>query len=101
MRRLSLVLLATAMTIPLALPSASAQETQETGRYQLYQGAVEGEQGSLPVLLDTQYGRSWVLVREGDGYAWTRIPIIRMKQLGEHLLSQPAAATRRAPTPTP
>lgn len=77
--------------------SASAQETPLSGRYQLYPGAIESGEQTVPILLDTQFGRTWILVPHEKGFAWRRIPIVKVGTLGADLLSQPGPATRVAP----
>ena len=77
--------------------TVAAQETPQSGRYLLYPGAIEGAEQSAPVLIDTQFGRTWILVPHEAGFAWQRIPIIKLGTLGPDLLSQPNPATRVAP----
>lgn len=98
MNNLTTLLVAASFAAVAFAASASAQETQDTGRYQLYQSAIEGAEQNSPVLLDTQYGRTWMLVPYEDGFAWRRIQILRLGTLGKDMLSQPNPA-RQGPTP--
>lgn len=96
MRRSSLSLTVAAFVAVLCAYPAMAQETDDNGRYKLYPGAVEsGNLGSYPVLLDTQYGRTWILVQDrSSGYVWRRVPILKLKPLNDDLLGQPNPASR-------
>ena len=74
--------------------TASAQEALQSGRYQIYPGAIESGEQTVPVLLDTQFGRTWILVPHEKGFAWRRIPINKVGTTGDG----PAVAS---PVPRP
>ncbi len=84
------VLFCAALTIGGALTgTASAQTVDEStrdipGRY----AVVETDSG--PVLVDTAFGRTWVMVKQGDGFAWRRVFL-------EAQAEPPAGMVRRPP----
>lgn len=77
-----------------ASPSALAQEAPQTGRYQLFQAEFQSEEdgANFPVLLDTQSGRSWMLVKRGGAFSWQTIAVGRLNNLPDDLLTRPTTA---------
>lgn len=89
-----------------ALPPAAALAQQapaadppppasEPGQYQLFQGTMEGKTTTDVFMLDTEFGRSWILRQQPDGtIAWERIPLIRIGDLPDNKLPRPTTVRR-------
>lgn len=64
------------LALGLALPGAAAfAETPEAGRYLVVEMPVPGSTSGTKqtMMVDTQYGRTWVLVQEGGSTRWKRV----------------------------
>ncbi|MDW3206297.1 MAG: hypothetical protein R8L07_12245 [Alphaproteobacteria bacterium] len=84
------VLFSAAVTIGgMIAGAANAQSDEDTardvpGRYVV----VETDNG--PVMLDSAFGRTWIMVKDGDGFVWRRVFL-------ESQSDVPAGMVRRPP----
>ncbi|MEQ8710777.1 MAG: hypothetical protein RIC36_17480 [Rhodospirillales bacterium] len=74
----TLTLPAFAQATPPATPSNEGP--LDNGRYTILEGEIGDPGLRVTILLDTRYGRTWVLQTSAEGPHWVRAPLVTMDQ---------------------
>tara|TARA_R110000787_G_scaffold16622_70_gene51987 strand:- start:15590 stop:15919 length:330 start_codon:yes stop_codon:yes gene_type:complete len=78
--------LSTTLALPAFAQSASSSPTAanegplDNGRYTIMEGEIGDPGLRVTILLDTRYGRTWLLQSGAEGPRWVRAPLITMEQ---------------------
>jgi hypothetical protein len=106
MNRFTLSAAAFAITAGLALTAQAQTAAQnnsdgplENGRYVVTEGEI-GEAGQrVTILLDTRFGRTWVLQAGAEGPNWLRAPMVNMETAPAGMSLRPLPVKPASSTP--